>query len=386
VVILAWGRYENALGYIGTATAATLLFLAAFGVAAHVIGWALARLDRAADGLREYHPAAEGFVRRSLSWLRLGLHALIWPVVLLGAAQAWGLPVLSIARSPLGRNLLGRTAVIVVTALVVFALIRISRGVADRLLYTGQDREPGAKRQTFVPLVRTTVLVIAVFSALIIILRQLGVDVGPILAGAGIISLGVGLGAQSLVKDVINGLFILLQDLVSVGDVADVGGKSGVVESVGLRTVRLRDLSGNVHTVPNSSIDTVTNMTKGYSRYVLDVGVAYREDVDQVMAVLTEIGEEMRTDETYGPDILEPLEIFGVNELGDSAVVVRARVTTKPIKQWGVGREFLRRIKIAFDQRGIEIPFPHQTVYMGQPKQGPAPPLEVRLKRADGET
>ena len=151
------------------------------------------------------------------------------------------------------------------------------------------------------------------------------------------------------------------------------------MEAISLRTVRLRDVSGNVHIIPNGSIDSVTNMTKGFSRQVLDIGVAYREDVDQVMEVLRQIGEEMRRDPLYGPDIIEPLEVLGLNEFGDSAVVIRARVTTKPMKQWAVGREFNRRIKKVFDELGIEIPFPHQTIYMGEPKTGQAPPLHLRV-------
>jgi small conductance mechanosensitive channel len=165
-----------------------------------------------------------------------------------------------------------------------------------------------------------------------------------------------------------------------VGDVAVFGDKGGLVEAVGLRTVTLRDLAGSVHVIPNSSIETVTNMTKGYSRYVFDVGVAYREDVDEVMEVLREIGVEMQNDPEYGKDILEPLEILGVDQFADSAVIIKARITTKPIRQWAVGREFNRRMKKAFDRRGIEIPFPHRTIYMGEPKEGPAPALQINVQ------
>jgi len=149
---------------------------------------------------------------------------------------------------------------------------------------------------------------------------------------------------------------------------------------VGLRTIKLRDLSGNVHVIPNSAIETVTNMTKGYSRYVFDVGVAYREDMDEVIAILKELGKEMQTDPEYKKDILEPLEILGVDRFDDSAVIIRARFKTKPIRQWAVGREFNRRMKKVFDERGIEIPFPHRTIYMGSPKEGKAPPLQVHMK------
>jgi moderate conductance mechanosensitive channel len=380
MVLLTWARLGNALRYMGLATLNSLIVLVLLALVRAAFTSLLDRLEHSVMELGEKFPISRGLPQRYVRYLRVGVNMFLWLVALGGVAQAWGVPVWAAVTSALGLKVIGSLAAILFTMLVVIGLIEISRSTADRMLRPKYDLEPGQKIKTFVPIIRTGIIVAAIFVGAIIILRHLGIDVGPILAGAGIISLGVGLGAQSLVKDVINGLFILLQDLISVGDVAGIGGKTGVVESVGLRTVQLRDLSGNVHTVPNSTIDTVTNMTKGYSRYVLDIGVAYREDVDEVIAVLTEIGKEMQADETFGPDILEPLEILGVNELGDSAVVVRARVTTKPVKQWAVGREFLRRIKKTFDARGIEIPFPHRTVYMGEPKQGPSPALYVQVK------
>ncbi|MBF0529680.1 MAG: mechanosensitive ion channel family protein, partial [Deltaproteobacteria bacterium] len=183
-----------------------------------------------------------------------------------------------------------------------------------------------------------------------------------------IIGIGVGLGAQSLVKDIINGVFIILQDMISVGDWVQVGAKSGLVEAIGLRATRLRDGEGNVHIIPNSSIDSVTNMTKVFSRYMFDVHVSYKEDVDRVMTVLEELGREMQADTRYGPDILQPLEIFGLDRFAESSIVIRARVTTKPMKQWEIGREFNRRIKKIFDQSGIEMPFPHRTVCIEEVK------------------
>jgi len=146
----------------------------------------------------------------------------------------------------------------------------------------------------------------------------------------------------------------------------------------------LRDVNGNFHVVPNSSIDTITNMSKDFSRTVIDVGVAYREDVDQVMEILREIGEELQNDPEYGKSILEPIEVFGLQKFDDSAIIVRCRLTTKPLKQWGLKREFNRRVKKVFDARGIEIPFPHRTIYMGEPKLGPAPSLTVQLQQDKG--
>ncbi|MDA0740247.1 MAG: mechanosensitive ion channel family protein [Nitrospirae bacterium] len=209
------------------------------------------------------------------------------------------------------------------------------------------------------------------------ILSQLGIDLGPLLVAAGIGGVAIGFGAQSLVKDVISGFFILLENQVRVGDVVNIAGVGGLVEDVGLRTISLRDLAGNVHTVPNGTITTVTNMTMGYSRYVFNVGVAYREDVDQVMSILKDVAAELQKDPKYGPDILEPLEMLGVDSFADSAIIIKCRIMTNPIQQWTIGREMNRRIKIAFDAHGIEIPFPHRTIYWGEPKESTAPPLNI---------
>lgn len=200
---------------------------------------------------------------------------------------------------------------------------------------------------------------------LLMILGQLGLQVAPLLAGVGIIGLAVGFGAQSLVKDIITGFFLMLENHYRVGDVVQLAGVGGLVEDVNLRVTTLRDLQGRVHVVPNGQIETLTNFTKDWSRALIDIGVAYKEDVDEVMAVLKEIGEEMRQDPEFEDIILEPLEMLGVEEFADSQVTLRFFIKTKPIKQWTVAREFRRRVKKVFDERGIEIPFPHQTLYMG---------------------
>ncbi|MEE4310243.1 MAG: mechanosensitive ion channel family protein [candidate division KSB1 bacterium] len=190
----------------------------------------------------------------------------------------------------------------------------------------------------------------------------------------------MGFGAQNLVQDVISGFFILLEDQIRVGDVVQVGGKGGLVEKINLRMTILRDLAGNVHYVRNGMIDIVTNMTKEYSRYVFDIGVAYREDVDEVIRVIKQVDEDLRNDPEFGNDIIEPMEILGLDQFADSAIIIKTRTTTKPIKQWGVAREFNRRLKKRFDEEDIEIPFPHVTLYMGKDKQDQSPPLNVDIK------
>lgn len=243
------------------------------------------------------------------------------------------------------------------------------------------DIEFQKRTQTLGAIVQYAVTFVIIAVTVMMILKEFGIEIGPILAAAGIAGLAVGFGAQSLVKDVISGFFILLEDQIRVGDVINIAGKGGLVEKVNLRTTVLRDMAGNVHYVPNGHIDVVTNMTKEYSRYVFDIGVAYRENVDEVIGVIKNIDEEMRNDPEFKDDILEPIEILGLDQFASSSIVIKARTTTLPIKQWRVGREFNRRLKMKFDELGIEIPFPHVTLYMGEGKDGMSPPLRITREK-----
>jgi small conductance mechanosensitive channel len=267
--------------------------------------------------------------------------------------------------------------IILLAFLIMWIARRITRKIFKKMGEVSDSVERQKRTQTLGSVVSHALSAIILIVAALMILEKIGIDIGPVLAAAGVLGLAVGFGAQDLVRDMISGFFILLEDQIRVGDVVQLGDKGGAVEQVNLRMVILRDLSGNVHYIRNGHIDTVTNMTKEYSRYVFDVGVAYREDVDQVIAVMKEVDEEMRKDPAYAEQILEPLEILGLNEFGDSAVVVRARNKTVPGSQWSIGREFNRRLKKVFDARDIEIPFPHVTLYMGKDKKGEAPPLRV---------
>lgn len=226
--------------------------------------------------------------------------------------------------------------------------------------------------------VRDVARVVVTTVGTMMILSEVGVDLKPLLAAAGLGGLAIGFGAQSLVKDVISGFFILLEDSVRVGDVVEIAGISGLVEDVALRTITLRDGAGHVHVIPNGTVDKVKNMSKDFAVYMLDVGVAYREDVDEVMALLKELGADMQADQTYAEDILAPLEMLGVDRFTESAVIIKCQIKTKPNQQWRIGREMNRRIKMTFDAKGIEMPFPHRTIYWGEPKKGIPATLYVR--------
>lgn len=248
-----------------------------------------------------------------------------------------------------------------------------------RAVYEGKLPSPAQikRADTLTHVIKDVARIVILTVGSMMILSEVGVDLKPLLAAAGLGGLAIGFGGQSLVKDVISGFFILLEDSIRVGDVVEIAGVGGLVEEVKLRTIILRDLSGNVHVVPNGIVDKVKNMTKLYSYYLFDIGIAYREDVDEVMAVLKEIGAELQADPAFGGDILEPLEMLGVDLFTDSSVIIKCRFKTKPMEQWRVGREMNRRIKKTFDAKGIEIPFPHRTIYWGEPKRGTAPPVYV---------
>lgn len=212
------------------------------------------------------------------------------------------------------------------------------------------------------------------------VLSEVGVNIAPLLAGAGVVGLAVGFGAQTLVKDVITGFLFLIEDAIAVGDVVQLGSHSGVVEAVTVRSLRLRDLSGTVHQIPFSEVTSIVNMTKDFSFALMDIGVAYRENIDDVIDVIKQVGAELRADPEFGPLIVEDIDVLGLDRFDDSAVVIRARIKTPPVKQWTVRRGFNRLLKKRFDELGIEIPYPHQTIYFGEDKEGRAPAAPVRLE------
>lgn len=230
------------------------------------------------------------------------------------------------------------------------------------------DAESAKRAETLGRVFRYTVNVALILVAGMLVLSELGISVAPILGAAGVVGIAVGFGAQSLVKDVFTGFFILLENQIRQGDVVQIADKSGLVEEITLRFVRLRDYDGNVHYVPNSLITTVTNMSRGFAQSVIDIGISYGDDIDAAIAVMRAVGAELRADPVFGGKILGEMEIAGVEKLADSAVVLRGRFKVLPLEQWNVRREYFRRVKRAFFEAGIEIPFPHLTVYPGKEK------------------
>lgn len=304
-------------------------------------------------------------------------------LALVAVLVSWGVDVRAMFWEQGGKELLGSLVVIgaiIVGAIVCWELFNYwIESTLNELDALEASSHRVARRRTLLSVARKGLSILIVTLATLLILSRLGIDTAPLLATAGVLGLAIGFGAQKLVQDVINGVFILAEDLFSVGDVIEVNGTAGLVENVNIRNVRLRDFSGVVHTVPFSSIETVSNMTKDFSCYVFDVGIAYQENVDNVIEVLHEIGRDLRQDPAFSGLITADLEVFGLDRFDDSAVVIKARIKTLPIQQWTVGREFNKRMKKKFDELGIEIPFPHRTMYFGEIKDGKTPrfPLDV---------
>ncbi len=375
-------------GLAGTAAVAFLLILVLWLLArlrAQMVGWLTPRGDVEGE-----LPPAPKHSAHLIGKIIGGVRFIIWVVAFFALLEVWGFGVSEIFAQPWFEPL-ARSAVLI-AFIILLAMIawEVAEARIEAFMHAedakGDPVQRSQRIRTLLPLFRNTFRVVLWAIVAMVILSQIGMNIGPLLAGAGIIGIAVGFGAQSLVKDIITGLFILMEDQLSVGDVVVIAGTGGIVEGMSLRTLRLRDLAGNVHLIPFGEIGRVTNMTKEFSYYVFDIGVAYRERVDEVIEVLRKLDEEYRQDPEFAQHILEPLEVLGVDGFADSAVIIKVRYKTKPIQQWTVGREFNRRIKNRFDELGIEIPFPHQTLYFGEDKKGGAPAARILMtQQAEAE-
>ncbi len=367
---------EGGFQYIVRATAVTAVIL----VAALLIMTGLDRLAERGFAIREEvrdrFPSLEERANRYLPAIRLALRGVVGLIAGLALLETWGVNVLNWLYTPLGKQLAVNSFSII--AVIVLALIfweAVNIGVERYLTKTDVDGnvvERSARIRTLLPLFRKVVFTVLAVMVSFIVLSELGINIGPLLAGAGVIGLAVGFGAQTLVKDVITGLFILVEDTITVGDYVEVGGHEGDVESLSIRTISLRDPAGSVHTVPFSDVGTVLNYTRDFSNVVLNIGIAYRENVDEVMNVIEDLGREMAADQTLATEIITPLITQGVQSLDDSAVVIRAKMRVRAGTQWGMKREFNHRLKNRFDELGIEIPFPQTSITFGEDKEGNA--------------
>lgn len=302
--------------------------------------------------------------------------AVVYTLAAFSIATAWELQPIAL----LNEYLSGRVSDVAGEFLLILAICLGVWEVFDLILsiymeakddVTGKLVQRSARTRTLVPLLRTIMIAFLLIAFAAATLNSLGLDIAPLLATAGIVGIAIGFGAQKLVQDVITGLFMLFQDTISVGDIVELGGNVGTVQRITIRTIELRDLEGNLYTIPFSSVDTVKNMSREFAFAQIDVGIAYRENADHVMEVLKHLGAELECDPSFGPNIVGSIEVMGVHELGDSAVTIRCRFKVLPQTQFGVRRAFLGLIKRRFDELGIEIPFPQRTLHWAGPFEQP---------------
>lgn len=341
--------------------------------------------------LRKRFPTLEMRANRYIPVLSAVASAVIYLFAGLALLQAWGADILGWFASGVGRAIAGSAVSIGVVIAVAIAVWELFSSAIERYLATlgeeGASFQRSARARTLLPLLRTAMMVLIVAMVMLVVLSQIGVNIAPLLAGAGIVGIAIGFGAQALVKDVITGLFILIEDTLAVGDVVDVGnGHSGVVEGISIRCLKLRDGAGTVHTVPFSDVTAVKNLTRDYAFYVVDIAVDYREDTDRVVAELKRVAEGLKADPAFGPFILAPLEVIGLDRFDPSGSIIQVRLKTLPSRQWSVGREFNRRFKKAFDAAGIEMPVPQRKVILsdGAPtakETAPTPVDALSLRR-----
>jgi small conductance mechanosensitive channel len=340
-----------------------------------VVAWlaaALARRLAAAAlraALRDKVAPSSPLVRGPLRFVGAAVFVLTLGVLVFPAFELVGLrPRNGISLEMLSAWALGSGLKILLIVLLAYALVRttgllVTRFEHELSLGTTLDALERAKRaRTLGAVVSkvTTALIIGIST--LMILQEVNLDITPVLTGAGIVGLAVGFGAQTLVRDIISGFFLILEDQVRVGDVAAINGTGGLVEALNLRTIVLRDAEGTVHVFPNGAIQTLANRSKDFSYYVIDLDISYRDDPDRVARILSEIGEELRADPNFAPFILAPVEIQGVDAFKDWAIVFKMRIKTVPLKQWDVGREFRKRLRRRFTEAGIDIPFPERIV------------------------
>ena len=367
---LLWSTFQIVATLVGGLVATGILGRVA-SRRLHVPGAVAGRLPLLEERLNQMVPAA-------LMLIRVGVVLLVVGTILeiLGAVDFSGA-----LGSERGVDVTGRLiSAGIVVAVIALIWLAISSWV-DYRLNPFVGTAPTPREITLLTLMRNAITIALVVIATMLALSEMGMNIGPLIASAGVLGLAISFGAQRMVEDIITGVFIQLENAMNVGDVVDVGGIVGVVEKLTVRSVTLRDLEGVVHMVPFSRASTISNYMRDFAYHLADIGVAYREDLEEVKTAMHDAFDILKTDPDAGGLVLGDLEWFGLNSFGDSALVMRARIKTVPGEQWGVGRHYNAIVKRLFDERGIEIPFPHQTLYFGEDKSGRAPPLHMRIDR-----
>lgn len=368
-VFVVWlVRPNEGFLFVVRATITTVLAIVLGRVAVRLTRRGFDKIFRITGDIRQRFPTLESRANSYLQLFNITTTVLICGFATLVILNAWGLESFAWFDTPFGQRVATSVISVVVFTAIAVALWEIVNALLERYAATAFGPASGrrsARGRTIITLVQRVLLVVLAAVIGLVILSEAGINIAPLLAGAGVVGLAVGLGAQTMIKNLIEGVAIILEDSFAVGDVVEIADKSGVIEAISMRMVRLRDYSGYVHTIPFSQIVTITNMTRDFAFAVFDIGVGYGEDVDRVVEVVKAEAVALRADPRVGPAIVADLEIAGVDKLGDSAVVIKTRFKIQPpIEQWNVSRAFNRRIKLAFDREGIEIPFPQRTIHV----------------------
>lgn len=381
LTIVTVTRPGDALPFMAKATGQTLAAVGIGVFVSVVLTQIIGRRIHVPEETRLKYPMLENrlnsFVPTALAVIRAAIMITVAAVIL----DAWSLFDLGLwITSDTGSLLLTRVITVGIIITLATALwIVVASWIENRLNPDTGGGEPGARQRTLLALFRNAVAIVLITMTLMISLSEFGINIGPLIAGAGVLGLAIGFGAQKLVQDIITGIFIQLENAINTGDVITAGGVTGVAERLSIRSVRIRDLSGTLHIMPFSSVNEVSNYMRDFAYHIGEYGVAYREDIDEVIVHLRAAFDELRADPEHGGEILEDLEVHGVTALADSSVNVRVRIKTRPGSQWAVGRAYNRLVKRHLDAAGIEIPFPHMTLYFGEDKNGEAPPANVRM-------
>ncbi|RUT31124.1 mechanosensitive ion channel [Arsenicitalea aurantiaca] len=380
-LLLVWlANPETALPFMLGATVQSLVAILVGSLVVSFISRFVSGGIRLPDDVRDRLPLLESRLHAFVPRVMQVVRTIVVVSVVIAIAQAWGLiDFIAWIGTEGGQRVAGSLVSAGLIILVGIAVYLAMSSWVEYKLNPNYGTVPTAREKTLLSLLRNAVTIALVVLVTMLALAQIGVNIAPLLAGAGVLGLAIGFGAQKFVQDIITGAFIQLENVMNEGDVVEAGGRSGVVEKLTIRSVSIRSLDGTLHLIPFSSVDLVSNMMKGFSFHVAEIRVAYREDIDEVKEAMFEAFELMK-DTEHAPFILGDLEWHGVTAFGDSAVMVRARIKTLPGKHWGAGRTYNEFVKRVFDKRGIEIPFPHVTLYMGEGKSGEAPPLHLAGK------
>ncbi|QOR40513.1 mechanosensitive channel protein [Billgrantia diversa] len=383
VLILTLTRPVDALPFVLFATLKTVVVVVVGMLLSNLLTQIIGRRIRLSDDLRrklpQLEPRLNSYVPNALRVIR----TVILIAVVMLVLNAWGaFDLAAWYASEAGRGLVGKLISVAVILLVAIAVwLALASLIEHKLNPETGKGEPDARAKTLLSLFRNALAIALITMTVMIVLSEIGINIGPLIAGAGVLGLAIGFGSQKLVQDIITGVFIQVENAMNTGDVVSVGGITGTAERLSIRSVGIRDLFGTYHIVPFSSVDTVSNFMREFGYHVGEYGIAYRESIDEAIVALREAFDELAADDEHKMSILAPLEVAGVIALADSSVNIRVRIKTTPGTQWGVGRAYNRLVKLHFDAKGIEIPFPHTTLYFGVGKEAEAPPANVRLMR-----